>query len=76
MGWCEDCEIVELLMDIGSRSLGLDAALEASIVPVVGHILDLQIVNASLRLKVESGKEKGNQISQELRIYHHIKYSP
>lgn len=49
-------------MDVCARSLGLDAALEASIVTVIGHILDLQIVNATLRLKVESGRKEGNKI--------------
>lgn len=62
MRWREHREIVELLMNVCARSLGLDAALEASIVTVIGHILDLQIVNATLRLKVESGRKEGNKI--------------
>lgn len=49
---------MELLVDIRTSSLGLDTALEAAIVPIIGHVLDLQIVDAALRLKVESGKGK------------------
>jgi len=53
---CQDGEIVKFLMHIGTGSFGLNAALEASIVPIVGDIFDLQIINAALRLKVESVK--------------------
>lgn len=45
---------MKFLMHIGTGAFGLDAALEASIVPIIGDILDLQIINAALRLKVES----------------------
>jgi len=41
MGRCEDSEIMKLLMHIGTGAFGLNAAFETSIVPTVGHILDL-----------------------------------
>lgn len=43
-------------MHIGPSALGLDAALEAPIVAIVRYIFDLQIVNAALRMEVQSEK--------------------
>jgi len=60
-------QIVELLMDVRTSALRLDSALEASIIPIIRSILDLQIVNSPTRSKVqaESKKRIKEKISNE-----------
>lgn len=57
-------------MHISPSALGLDAALEAPIVAIVRNILDLQIVNAAFRMKVQSAKWKENKPSFSSTAFH------
>lgn len=45
-------------MHIGTCAFGLNAALEAAIVTIVGGIFNLQIVNAVLRTKIKPANMK------------------
>lgn len=57
----QHCQIVVLRVQVSARSLHLDATLEASVVPAVRRVLDLQVVDAVAWPEINSKGERGEQ---------------
>lgn len=58
-------QIVELLMDIRARSLRLDAALKASIIPIIRCVFDLQIVNSATGSEVQAESTRNQKENKQ-----------
>lgn len=62
-------QVVVLGVQIGARSLHLDATLEAAVVAAVGGVLDLQVVDAVAGPEINSARAENGRKGRVSRMF-------